>query len=105
LQAIAKDGASFTTIRVDGGMVTNNFVLQSLADLLNCRVDRPKIIETTALGVAYLAGLQAGFFDSLEEISEHWQLDRSFLPAKDDDWRERRYAGWLNAIERTRSNA
>ena len=105
LQAIAKDGASFTTIRVDGGMVTNNFVLQSLADLLNCRVDRPKIIETTALGVAYLAGLQAGFFDSLEEISEHWQLDRSFLPAKDDDWRERRYAGWLNAIERTRSNS
>jgi glycerol kinase len=105
LQAIVKDGASFTTIRVDGGMVENNFMLQSLADLLNCQVDRPRIIETTALGVAYLAGLQAGLFDSLEQISERWQLDRSFLPAKGDDWREQRYAGWLDAVERTRSKS
>jgi glycerol kinase len=103
LQAIEKDGASFTTIRVDGGMAANNFMLQSLADLLNRQVDRPIVIETTALGVAYLAGLQAGLFDSLEQISERWQLDRSFLPAKGDDWRGQRYAGWLDAVERTRS--
>jgi len=103
LQAIVKDGASFTTIRVDGGMVANNFMLQGLADLLNCQVDRPEVIETTALGAAYLAGLQAGIFDSLDEISKRWKLERSFFPAKEDSWRQARYAGWLDAIERTRS--
>ncbi|MBT8146411.1 MAG: glycerol kinase GlpK [Gammaproteobacteria bacterium] len=103
LQAIQKDGASFTTIRVDGGMVANNFMLQGLADLLNCQVDRPEVIETTALGAAYLAGLQAGIFDSLGEISERWSLERSFLPLKDESWRQQRYAGWLDAVERTRS--
>ena len=104
LQAIKKDGASFTTIRVDGGMVANNFMLQGLADLLNCRVDRPEVIETTALGAAYLAGLQAGIFDSLEEVAERWSLERSFNPVKGNSWRAERYAGWLDAIGRTRSS-
>jgi len=103
LQAIVRDGASFTTIRVDGGMVANNYMLQGLADLLNCQVDRPEVIETTALGAAYLAGLQAGLFDSLDEISARWKLERSFMPEREDSWRQERYAGWLDAIERTRS--
>lgn len=103
MQAIGRDGAGLTTLRVDGGMVTNNFVLQSLADLLDCAVERPRIIETTALGAAYLAGLQAGVFSSLDHIAKGWNLDRTFAPARDQAWRERRYRGWLDAVARTRS--
>ncbi|MBL4821820.1 MAG: glycerol kinase, partial [Gammaproteobacteria bacterium] len=76
---------------------------QNLADLLDCRVDRPAIIETTALGAAYLAGLQAGIFTSLESISDKWQLQKSFSPMKDKAWRDQRYAGWIEAVSRTRS--
>lgn len=103
LHALAADGANLASIRVDGGMVANNYLLQNLADILDCRVDRPAITETTALGVAYLAGLQAGVFDSLDTISTKWQLQKSFIPTKDSDWRKRRYAGWLDAVERTKS--
>jgi len=103
VQAITRDGARLTTLRVDGGMAANDFMLQNLADLLNCQVDRPAVIETTALGAAYLAGLQAGIFSSLDAISERWQLDRRFTPVKDDAWRNRRYTGWLDAVARTRS--
>jgi len=103
LQAINGDGAGFTTIRVDGGMVANDFMVQALADILGCRIDRPAVIETTALGAAYLAGLQAGFFSSTTDISEHWLLERSFSPEKDEAWRTERYAGWLDAVARTRS--
>jgi glycerol kinase len=103
LEAITRDGASLTALRVDGGMVANDFLLQALADLLNCQVDRPAIIETTALGAAYLAGLQAGEYASLAEIAQRWQLQKSFLPARDEAWRERRYSGWLEAVNRTRT--
>ncbi len=103
LQAIRRDGASLTTIRVDGGMVANNFMLQSLADLLDCEVDRPQVIETTALGAAYLAGLQAGIFSSVEHIAKGWKLDRTFLPSRTSAWRDKHYAGWLDAVARTRS--
>jgi len=103
LHAIRKDGAELNAIRVDGGMVANDFLLQGLADLLNCRVDRPEIIETTALGAAYLAGLQAGLFSSLDNIARRWKLAQSFTPGRDDDWRAARYAGWLDAVARTRS--
>ncbi|MBL4819474.1 MAG: glycerol kinase GlpK [Gammaproteobacteria bacterium] len=102
-QALIADGASLTTLRVDGGMVANDFLLQNLADLLDCRVDRPAIIETTALGAAYLAGLQAGIFTSLESISDKWQLQKSFSPMKDKAWRDQRYTGWIEAVSRTRS--
>ena len=100
--AIAADGASLQTLRVDGGMVRNNYVLQKLADLLNVEVHRPVITETTALGAAYMAGLQQGLFNSLDEIADKWQLDQAFSPAKDDDWRQQQYAGWCDAVERTR---
>jgi glycerol kinase len=103
IHALTADGASLDSIRVDGGMVANDYLLQKLADILDCRVDRPEIIETTALGVAYLAGLQAGVFDSLEDISTKWQLQKSFSPVEDDAWRKQRYAGWLDAVGRTRS--
>jgi glycerol kinase len=103
VEAIAADGAVLSTLRVDGGMVKNNYVLQKLADVLDAEVHRPEIIETTALGAAYMAGLQLGLFSSLEEISEKWQLQQAFKPAKDASWREQQYQGWQDAVARTRS--
>ena len=102
VNAIAADGANLQTLRVDGGMANNNYVLQKLADLLNCEVLRPKMTETTALGAAYVAGLQSGLFDNLDRIGAQWKLDKAFSPTKNDQWRETQYAGWLEAIERTR---
>jgi len=103
VQALLADGASIETIRVDGGMVANNFLLQNLADLLGVSIQRPEVIETTALGVAYLAGLQVGVYDSLADINSNWQVDASFNPCRDELWRNARYKGWLDAVKRTRS--
>lgn len=103
-KAMEADGLRPTNWRVDGGMVKNDFVLQNLADLLGCQVDRPDVTETTALGAAWLASLKVGIHASLEEISDHWRLDRSFIPDRDKSWRDRHYAHWLEAVERTRSS-
>ena len=103
VDAIAADGASLNTLKVDGGMANNNYVTQMLADLLDCEVQRPIITETTALGAAYIAGLQAGVFSSIDEITKKWQLDQAFKPAKDDTWRTAQYKGWKKAVERTKS--
>lgn len=102
--AIEQDGTHLTELRVDGGMANNDFVMQRLADILNCNVLRPAITETTALGAAFVAGLQADLFDSLDTISQRWHLDQAFSPAKDNAWREQRYRGWLDAVRRTRVN-
>lgn len=102
--AIEHDGTALQQLRVDGGMANNNFVMQQLADVLNCEVLRPGITETTALGAAYIAGLQAGLFESLQSISERWQLESRFESQRDDTWREQRYSGWLDAVQRTRVN-
>lgn len=102
-KAMEADGERPDTLRVDGGMARNDFVLQNLADLLGCRVDRPRVTETTSLGVAWLAGLQCGLYDSLQSIAQHWQLDRSFEPQKDKAWRDARYLLWQDAVSRTRS--
>lgn len=103
--AIQADGGNFSSLRVDGGMANNNFVLQRLADLLDCEVVRPRITETTALGAAYVAGLQAGIFDSLDDIAKRWQLDRKFEAQQSSNWRDKQYQGWLAAIEKTTSNS
>ena len=101
LEAMVGDGAARpTALRVDGGMVVNNWLTQALADTLGVAVDRPVVTETTALGAAYLAGLQAGLFGSLEEISSHWQCDRHFRPVLDEPTRQARYAGWRKAVAR-----
>lgn len=102
-KAMEADGVRPDTLRVDGGMARNDFVLQNLADLLDCRVDRPRVTETTALGVACLAGLYCGVYDSLDAITRQWQLDKSFSPQMDDAWRAERYALWQDAVNRTRS--
>jgi glycerol kinase len=103
MDAMAGDGAAApVALRVDGGMAVNGWLMQFLADILDTRVERPRITETTALGVAFLAGLQTGFYRSLEAIAEQWQREALFTPAMAADERARRYAGWRDAIARVR---
>ncbi len=98
--AMASDAdADIASIRVDGGMVANDWMLQLLADILDVAVERPTVTETTALGAAYLAGLQAGVFDSPAAFSSQWQLDRRFEPAMPDADRRRLLQGWKNAVD------
>jgi len=104
LDAMASDGFSPTRIRVDGGMAANNFVMQRLADLLACPVDRPQITETTALGAACLAGLECGLYASTEDISRLWQLNKTFTPSQPEHWRQQQYRRWHDAVRRTLSN-
>lgn len=92
-------------LRVDGGMVANNWLMQFLADMLGVRVDRPVILETTALGVAYLAGLRLGWYQDLAEVAALWNGERSFLPSMEEPQREALYSGWLEAVGRVRSGA
>ncbi|WP_303291373.1 glycerol kinase GlpK [Marinobacter sp. SS5-14b] len=104
VRAIRNDGALLESLRVDGGMVVNDWVMQFLSDILNVPVDRPSVTETTALGAAYLAGLQTGVFGSLEQISGMWECERQFRPAMRPALRESLYAGWLDAVERVCNN-
>lgn len=101
VNAMIADGAHpLITLRVDGGMVANHWLVQFLANMLNVKIERPKIIETTALGVAYLAGLQVGIFKSLDEIATLWQSDKSFTPKLETSTRELLYQGWGKALSR-----
>lgn len=103
LEAMTDDtGERPTTLRVDGGMVVNDWLLQALADIADVRVERPTMIETTALGAARLAGLQLGLFASLEDIADAWTLDQRCEPQIGDDERELRVSGWQRAVEACR---
>lgn len=93
--------AENTVLRVDGGMVANNWSMQFLADILDAPVDRPVVLETTAVGAAYLAGLQVGIFPEPEEFAKSWKRDRQFLPELSPEFREKKYRGWKNAVKRT----
>ena len=90
---------SLKSLRVDGGVVKNNFLMQFQSDLLNVPVERPAINETTALGAAYLAGLAVGFWESKEEISKYWNQDQKFEPKMDDIARGELYGGWKKAVK------
>lgn len=90
-------------MRVDGGMTASDWTMQFLADILGARVDRPMVLETTALGVAWLAGMRAGVWPSMEEFSERWHLDRRFEPSMSEEERRQRLDGWRDAVQRTRS--
>ena len=92
-----------TILRVDGGMVASDWTMQYLADILDAPVDRPTILETTALGAAWLAGSRAGVWGSREEFSKSWARERRFEPAMSDELRTRRYDGWKDAVRRTLS--
>ncbi len=98
----ADSGLPLEALRVDGGAVANNFLMQFQADMLGVPVQRPAVTETTALGAAYLAGLAVGFWRSQEAIAGQWQLERSFEPAMSADQREALYAGWQRAVARAR---
>ena len=104
VDAMRGDGAQIDELRVDGGMVGNDLLMQRLADTVGTPVERPKVTETTALGAAFLAGLHAGLWPSLEALSATWALDRAFAPAEDAASRDRRYAGWKDAVRRVRSS-
>ncbi len=101
VEAMQSDsGSALATLRVDGGMVVNNWAMQFLADVTGLSVDRPRVTETTAMGAAYLAGLGAGIFDSLDDISSSWQLERRFTPAINDEKRKILLDGWRRAVKK-----
>ena len=99
-----KDDAAITLseLRVDGGAVANNLLMQFQSDILNAPVIRPAITETTALGAAYLAGLAVGYWANLEDVAQHWQMERRFDPAMNEAAREQLYQNWKKAVERAR---
>ncbi|HYM30621.1 MAG TPA: glycerol kinase GlpK [Candidatus Cybelea sp.] len=104
LTAMESDGAGRpTALRVDGGLVVNDWAMQFLADILDVPVERPRVTETTALGAAYLAGLATGFYGSQTEIARQWQRDRRFTPDMAHERRETLYRGWQQAVARVRS--
>ncbi|MCP4996358.1 MAG: glycerol kinase GlpK [Gammaproteobacteria bacterium] len=102
-EAMKDDGIKPTQVRVDGGMVKNSWLSQFLADILNIQVQRPVQTETTALGAAYLAGLQCGLYDSFDNLKQNWHQEAEFLPTLDHQSREKLLAGWRDAVRRTRS--
>ncbi|MBT2691018.1 glycerol kinase GlpK [Bacillus sp. ISL-47] len=95
----ADSGIELRTLRVDGGAVKNNFLMDFQSDILNVPVERPNINETTALGAAYLAGLAVGYWNSQEEISEQWAIDKSFNPSMEEEVRNVLYGGWKKAVK------
>jgi len=101
LGAMEQDaGQPLTTLRVDGGACANNLLMQFQADILGVDVERPQIIETTALGAAYLAGIAVGYY-TMDNIKTHWLIDKKFSSAMDDSTRKTLYAGWQKAVKRT----
>ncbi len=94
-------GKEAGVLRVDGGMTASDATMQFLADILAAPVDRPKVMETTALGAAYLAGRAAGLCPDLDGFAAQWRLDRRFEPRMDEATRARKYAGWQDAVGRT----
>jgi glycerol kinase len=102
LEAMEKDsGISLRTLRVDGGMIGNDLLMQFQADILDREVVRPVIQETTALGAAYAAGLAVGFFSGIEELRANWAADRTWRPNMDEKRRTHLYRQWKKAVARS----
>lgn len=102
LDAMEKDsGVKLAALKVDGGMVYNELLMQFQADILGVPVIRPKVAETTALGASYAAGLAVGFWNNLEDLRKNWGVDKTWEPKMDPATREKLYKGWLKAVERT----
>ena len=101
LEAMQADsGIRLHALRVDGGAVANNFLMQFQSDILGTRVERPEVREVTALGAAYLAGLAVGFWQNLDELQEKAVIEREFRPGIETTERNYRYAGWKKAVKR-----
>jgi glycerol kinase len=102
LDAMKKDaGVALQSLKVDGGMVVNDLLMQFQSDILDVPVVRPKVAETTALGAAYAAGLAVGFWSNLEDLRANWQVDKTWEPVMSPEQREQLYKGWLKAVKRT----
>jgi glycerol kinase len=102
LEAMEQDaGVDLSTLKVDGGMVANELLMQFQADILGVPVIRPLVTETTALGAAYAAGLAVGFWSDVDALRNNWGIDRTFEPAMDEDKRASLYGGWKKAVART----
>ncbi len=95
-------GIKLVDLRVDGGMVANNWLMQFQSDILGVKVQRPVVPETTALGAAYLAGLAVGYWDGLSDVTSNWAMDREFTPSMGQAERDKLYHGWTRAVERSR---
>jgi len=96
-----QDGFDETTLRVDGGMVTSDWTMQFLADMLDAPIDRPEVLETTALGAAWLAGMKAGVWPDIDGFAKQWKLQKQFTPTMKTDERNRRYKAWKLAVQNT----
>ncbi|MCD7738251.1 MAG: glycerol kinase, partial [Lachnospiraceae bacterium] len=104
VEAMEKDsGIAMTTLKVDGGAVRNNLLMQFQSDILNVPVIRPRISETTALGAAYMAGLAVGFWKNKEEVIASNQVERVFEPSMEEKEREQKYRGWQQAVASART--
>jgi glycerol kinase len=100
--AMEKDsGVTLDVLKVDGGVTANNLCMQMQADILGVPVSKPVVAETTALGAAYAAGLAVGFWNSTEDLKQNWNEDKRWDPAWSDEQREKGYAGWQKAVQRT----
>jgi glycerol kinase len=99
--AVGDTGRTLQELRVDGGMTRNDLLMQFQADILGLEVVRPKVVETTALGAAYAAGLATGLWSGLDELRSHWQEDRRFEPRMPEEERERRYRQWQKAVTKS----
>ena len=103
LDAMQKDsGLTLNEVKVDGGAVANNFLMQFQSDILNAKVTRPKVIETTAAGAAYLAGLAVGYWENLDSLRSKLTADRTFEPEMESEQRNKLYKGWQRAVDRAR---
>ena len=103
LNSISQDTSeSLNELRIDGGAAANLFLCQFQADLLGLEVKRPKILETTAMGAAFLAGLAIGTWSDLKTLSDLWREDRTFRPSIDRDSAEFKMKGWMRAVERSK---
>ena len=96
LEAMSKDNASFNSLKIDGGMVANSWFCQKLSNILGVEVERPKIIETTSLGAAFLAGISAGLFDDLNALKKSREIERTFFPEKESN----KYLEWKKAVKK-----
>ena len=104
LKAMEADaGFKIKELRVDGGATANNLLMQRQADLLNCKVIRPEVVETTALGAAYLAGLAVGYWKDINDIREQWQAERVFAPDNNIEKAKKQLAGWKRAVTAAQS--
>ena len=102
LKAMEADaGMELKELKVDGGASANNFLMQFQADILPAKVFRPRCIETTALGAAYLAGLAVGYWESKDDVKQNWEIDTIFDPAMKETQRTKLWAGWKKAVERS----